>query len=360
MSEKESGVLSDEPCAGAEPRGRRFWLGVACALLGGTFWGFSGSCAQFLLSVYGVDSLFIVMFREVGASAILLAVVAVRYRARFAAMLHAPGQALRVAVFGATLFLCQITYVVAIGHSNAGTVTVLQSANVILIMVAVCLKGRTLPRATELLGLVAAIAATWLIATGGDASELVMPLPALLWGLGTAVTAAVYTMYPQKLFKQWGSFCVTAGGMTVGAIISICSAGVLAATGNPVPVPQMDATGWFVLALVVVVGTFGSFALFLHGVSIVGSVTGSLLGCIEPVSATVVSALWLGTAFSGADLAGLVLMVGSVFLATFAPKRASRDAMEGEPAFDANTSKRKGDAPASSAQVEQRTDGERE
>ena len=57
--------------------------------------------------------------------------------------------------------------------------------------------------------------------------------------------------------------------------------------------------------------------------------TGSLLGCIEPVSATIVSAVWLGTVFSGADLVGLVLMIGSVFLVTLAPKRdAKRDATD--------------------------------
>ena len=68
--------------------------------------------------------------------------------------------------------------------------------------------------------------------------------------------------------------------------------------------------------LIIVVGTFAAFALYLHGVSIVGSVKGSLLGAIEPVSATAFSALWLGTAFSGADWAGFVLMIAMIFLVT--------------------------------------------
>ena len=62
--------------------------------------------------------------------------------------------------------------------------------------------------------------------------------------------------------------------------------------------------------------TFAAFALYLHGVSIVGSVQGSLLGAIEPVSATAFSALWLGTAFSGADWVGFVLMMAMIFLVT--------------------------------------------
>ena len=307
--------------AGAPAFGARFWFGVACTLSGGALWGFSGSCAQFLLDGYGIDPLFTVVFREAGAAVLLLAIVAARYRARFVAMLRIPGEAARVALFGVALFACQTTYVVAIGMSNAGTVTVLQSANVVIVMLVACLIARSLPHPSELLGLVAAIVATWLIATGGDIGALVLPMPALLWGLGTAVSAAVYTMYPRRLFGRWGSFCVTAGGMAVGAIVSCLVAGGFALAGSPVPVPDMDATGWVVLCLIAALGTFGAFALFLHGVSIVGSVTGSLLGCIEPVSATVVSAVWLGTAFSGADLAGLLLMIAAVFLVTLRPSR---------------------------------------
>ena len=79
------------------------------------------------------------------------------------------------------------------------------------------------------------------------------------------------------------------------------------------------------LAAFVVVGTFAAFALYLHGVSVVGSVEGSLLGAVEPVSATVFSALWLGTAFTGSDLAGCALMIGMVFLVTTGAPPAEKE-----------------------------------
>ena len=69
-------------------------------------------------------------------------------------------------------------------------------------------------------------------------------------------------------------------------------------------------------AAFVLVGTFAAFALYLHGVSVVGSVQGSLLGAVEPVSATLFATLWLGTAFTGADLAGCALMIAMIFLVT--------------------------------------------
>ena len=76
------------------------------------------------------------------------------------------------------------------------------------------------------------------------------------------------------------------------------------------------------MALTVVVGTCAAYGLFLRGISIVGPVRGNMLGAAEPVSATVISALWLGTAFSWADWAGLVLMVVTILL--IARQAASR------------------------------------
>ena len=46
----------------------------------------------------------------------------------------------------------------------------------------------------------------------------------------------------------------------------------------------------------------------------VGPVQGSQLGAIEPVSATVCSALIMGTTFLAADWVGLVLMVATIII----------------------------------------------
>ena len=74
---------------------------------------------------------------------------------------------------------------------------------------------------------------------------------------------------------------------------------------------------WAIFALgLVVVGTIGGYGFYLHGVSVVGPVKGALLGAIEPVSATAIAALWLGTAFTGFDLTGMVLMCVMVAFVT--------------------------------------------
>ncbi|QOS69551.1 EamA family transporter [Eggerthella guodeyinii] len=296
---------------------RRHLRGVLCALVGAGLWGFSGACAQYLLASYDITPSFITAVRMLGAGALFLIVLAMRNRGLLAAMLRDGRTLGQLAVFGGVgLFLCQITYTIVIGYTNAGTATVLQTTGIAFVMLFTCAATRRLPRVREAVGLVAAIAATWLIATQGDPSALYLPLVGLAWGIANGLSVAFYIMYPKRLFARWGSFAVTGIGMLFGGVVAtaVYLGGV--ALGEPLALPSLDAMGVAVFAAFIVVGTFAAFALYLHGVSVVGSVEGSLLGAIEPVSATVFATLWLGTAFTGADLAGCALMIAMIFLVT--------------------------------------------
>lgn len=291
--------------------------GVASALVGAGLWGFSGACAQYLLTNYAVTPSFLTAVRMLGAGVLFLLVLVVRNRAQLVAMLGDWRTLGQLVVFGGVgLFLCQITYTIVIGYTNAGTATVLQTTGIAFVMLFTCAFMRRLPRLREVVGLVAAIVATWLIATQGDPSALYLPLAGLVWGIANGLSVAFYIMYPKKLFARWGSFAVTGLGMLLGGVVAAAVYFGGVALGEPFVLPTLDAMGAAVLAAFVAVGTFAAFALYLHGVSLVGSVEGSLLGAIEPVSATVFATLWLGTAFTGADLVGCALMVAMVFLVT--------------------------------------------
>ena len=295
--------------------------------MGASLWGFSGTCSQFLLHNYAISSLFITVVRMLGAGALFAVVIAIRYRKQAAEMLGSGWARRRIALFGiAGLFLSQITYLIAIGYTNAGTTTVLQATNIVMIMVATCVIVKRWPRATELAGLVMAFASCFIIATQGDIGTLNMPVEGLLCGLASAVAAAGYTMYGGPLYPKWGSFTVVGMGMILGGVVALCLWGFAFAFpgidaftngGNPhgsALIPTMDAWGWFVLVVVAVLGTFFAFFLFLNGVSIVGSVQGGQLGSIEPVSACVCSMVLTGTVFTNYDWIGLALMVGTILL----------------------------------------------
>lgn len=88
------------------------------------------------------------------------------------------------------------------------------------------------------------------------------------------------------------------------------------AAGEQMVLPALDVPGLAALAGVIVLGTCLAFWLYLRGIALVGSMKASMLGAAEPVAATVLSAVWLGTAFSTADWAGLALMVGTILISS--------------------------------------------
>lgn len=305
---------------------RRFWRGVVAALIGGAMWGFSGTCAQYLYQHYEIDPLFITWVRMLGSGILFLILLASTQRGKLRAIAGDRRELGRLALFGiAGLFLCQFTYTTSVNATNAGTATVLQSLNTVFILAATCLMMRRAPRAMEIGGLVLALVATWLIATKGNLTALMIPPAGLAWGLINAASCTFYIMYPKHLFARWGSLPVTGIGMIIGGIAAVAIWGLGGLWGGAPFVPELGLDGVLVLAAIVVIGTLAAFGLYLHGVSIVGSVKGGLLGTTEPASAMVFAALWLGTMFTWADWIGLVLMVAMIFLVTLSGSKEAGD-----------------------------------
>ncbi len=212
--------------------------------------------------------------------------------------------------------------------TNAGTATVLQATCTVFVMLFTCLRARRLPRPADFAGLVAALAAAALIATQGDWGVIVLPAAGLAWGIANALSETLYIMAPQRLYGRWDRVTIIGVGMVVsGAAAAIMWLATAAASLSPASgaaplVPALDAVGWLALiGGVGVLGTFAAFGLFLYGVSLVGSVKGSLLGVAEPVGAMVIAAVWLGTPFSAADWGGLVLMAAMIALVSLSGSR---------------------------------------
>lgn len=334
----------------------RFWLGAACALAGATLWGFSGACIQFLVEGYAVSSAFISFTRAATAAVLFLALVLATRREALLSLLGSRAARRTLVLFGVGLYLSQITYAISIEMTNAGTATVLQATCTVFVMLFTCLRARRLPRPADFAGLVAALAAAALIATQGDWGVIVLPAAGLAWGIANALSETLYIMAPQRLYGRWDRVTIIGVGMVVSGVaaaivwLAAAAAAAVPAAGAAAPidaspvaaaqaaaassfsapgaaplVPALDAVGWLALiGGVGVLGTFAAFGLFLYGVSLVGSVKGSLLGVAEPVGAMVIAAVWLGTPFSAADWGGLVLMAAMIALVSLSGSREKR------------------------------------
>ena len=68
------------------------------------------------------------------------------------------------------------------------------------------------------------------------------------------------------------------------------------------------------MAVVVVLGTVLSFSFYMEGVRMIGAAKASLLASVEPVTATIASALIMHVVFAGMDVLGIVCILGAVLL----------------------------------------------
>lgn len=303
----------------ARARGRSIWRGAACTLAGAALWGVSGTCMQLLTTAGALPAALVTLLRTAIGGLILVTFLFVCKRDQLRAVLRCGRDILPLGVFTVALYANQLCYAETVRLTNAGTATVLQMLSAIAVMAFVCVVGRRPPRVREAIGLMIALVATALIATQGNLSSLSMPPDGLTWGLVTAAATAVYILVPKYsgIYERYGAVVVVGVSMLACFFLALPGYAIQGGSLGEAAglLGSLDVVGWLVLIVGLgAVGTALAYALYLSGVSMVGPVAGSLLAAVEPVSATVVSALALGTAFSGCDIIGMVLMCVMVFL----------------------------------------------
>ena len=247
--------------------------------------------------------------RQILAGLLFMAVVVTRDRARLVKLWTTPADRKQLLLFTAFgLLFNQFCYLSAVRLTNAGTATVLQCLQLVIIMGYTCVIDRRMPRTREVIGIGLALGGTFLIATGGDPTSLNISPLGLAAGLMCAVSAACMAVIPAKILPEYGSPIVTGSAMLTAGVISCVFVQPWA------HVPVLDAAGVEALAVFVVIGSFFAYMLYMQGVKDIGSVRASLIGTVEPVSATITSAVMLGTVFLPTDLIGFAMIIVMMFL----------------------------------------------
>lgn len=295
----------------------KIWY-IMLALFGGIFWGFSGTCGQFLFQIKGFASDWLTTIRMLSSGLILLAVAMFSRRERqdLRSMLCNRRDLLLVICFGTVgIAPCQYCYLTAIQYSNSGTATVLQYLGPVLIMLLVCVREQRLPSARETIAVILAISGTVQIATHGNLQELMISPQSLFWGLLSAVGYVLYAMIPSGLMSRHSSINVTCMGMLFGSIPLLLLVQPWRSTVH------FDSGAWLGISGIVIIGTVLAYTMFISSIGGIGPANSSLIACIEPVSATVFSVLWLKTRFELIDLLGFAMIIGTVLLLSWPAKK---------------------------------------
>ena len=169
--------------------------------------------------------------------------------------------------------------------------------------------NKKLPPIYQVLGILGALVGLFLLLTNGKLDELLVSNAALLSGLALGFAFAFYTVYPVKIMNEWGVMPVVAWSMIVGgSAIGIASGFWQWEQWAILLEPQL-------LAMMLGVIFFGTiaFVLFLGSITYITPVETSVLSSMEPLTATVISILWLGRTLEPFQMLGIVVML--VFVA---------------------------------------------
>lgn len=289
--------------------------GILCASIGAVSWGFSGTCSQYLFMHYEVSSTWLTTVRMLGAGLLLLLVTVPRQREQVRQLLSDKHDVIQLLFFAVTgLLLCQFAYLSAIQYSNSGTAAVLQETSILITSCYMCLKMRKAPTPKLILCIILALSGVFIMATSGNIHALVISPLALFWGMGAAAGASAYPILSESLVQRWGSRIVTGFGLFIGGTVFCLASQAWKLT------PQLDGMGIFMVLVIILVGTVGAFTLYLVGIGILGPVRTKLIGCLEPLSATVIGAAWLHSKFTKYDLIGFACILVMVFIYNYQPK----------------------------------------
>lgn len=285
--------------------------GTIIALAGAACWGFSGCCGEFLFTEKHLEVLWVVPWRMLFAGLILMLTGFVLNGKKNLTIFQNKKDTLYTAIFGLCgVLMSQCTYFFAVSTSNAATATVLQNLAPVLVLLVVCVARRKRPTLTEIAAIFLTVFGVFLIGTHGNFRQLQMTPQGLFWGVMAAVSAMLYSTMSGSIIRKYGTCQILGYAMTIGGIASSL---VLQPWKMPVVIDAGVLGGMFV---VIVIGSALAYGLFLSGVSIVGPLKGSLYGSMEPVSAIIISVVWLGARFHPMDFIGFALvLVGAGILA---------------------------------------------
>ena len=292
--------------------------GMLITSLGASMWGLCAVAGKYVMGTKGVDPVWMVTLRLITAGTILLVIAYLKSKGQglFAIWKDkkSVGRLLVIAIFA--FAICQVSYFGAINLANAGIVTAIQQTAPVFVLLWVLILEKRGPQKVEILVLVVVIFGAFVLATGGDVGSLVLPLSALVLGLISAVTCAMYTVLPGKLIERYGTFYAVGWGMLLAGILLIPVSKLWIVSGT------WDMKTVLAFGFVVIFGTVTAFASFLYGITIVGPLTGSILGLIEPVVAAFASVLLLKQGFTVTDIIGIVaILSGVTILAIYKEKK---------------------------------------
>lgn len=283
--------------------------GILLALLAGILWGITGPLGQFLFDEKTITPEWLVTCRLIVSGTVILLGMFVKRRWEIFTIWKDKKDAVHMIVYSvAGMMAVQYSFFVAVEASNGGTATVLQYTNPVMIILYLALFQKVRPKSKEVAAVLLALAGIFLLSTNGNLHTLVITPKGLFMGLLCAVFTCFYSMLPRRLMEKYDEVMVCGWSMFIGGI-------VLAIWKNPWEVGAgADYQVWGLFGMLVLFGTVIPFIASLKAIMLSGPMYANVLASIEPVVASFLTFLFLGTTFGGFEILGFGCIILTIVM----------------------------------------------
>lgn len=283
--------------------------GILLALLAGILWGITGPLGQFLFDEKTITPEWLVTCRLIVSGIVILLGMFVKRRWEIFTIWKDKKDAVHMVIYSvAGMMAVQYSFFVAVEASNGGTATVLQYTNPVMIILYLALFQKVRPKSKEVAAVLLALVGIFLLSTNGNLHTLVITPKGLFMGQLCAVFTCFYSMLPRRLMEKYDEVMVCGWSMFIGGI-------VLAIWKNPWEVGAgADCQVWGLFGMLVLFGTVIPFIASLKAIMLAGPMYANVLASIEPVVASFLTFLFLGTTFGGFEILGFGCIILTIVM----------------------------------------------
>lgn len=283
--------------------------GMVLAAIASVMWGISGTVLQFISQTENIPASWFLSARTLISGVIILVISLFVYGKKTFSVFTSWRQTmflLAYGIFGLAANL--LTFYHSIQLGNSAMATILQYLSPLFIVIGSIVIERQWPLRSDMLAFVVAMVGIFLAITKGNISSLSVPLPALLWGLGSGITAAFYVVLPRPVVAEHPPFVVLGWGTLI--------AGIIFNIHQPVWVgaPKLSFSLVLAIGAVILLGTILPFGTLLYSLNFAPSDVVSIMDAIQPLATTILSVIFFSLHLTWIEVIGLILVVVGIYI----------------------------------------------
>jgi len=296
------------------------YYGYIMVVVAAAFWASLGVIARFIYA-HEIDTFTLVTGRSLFSFILIAVFLLITNRDAIKIETNHIPKFMFFGIFGlASNFFC---FLVAIKYTTVATASILLfTYPAIVCFVSAIIFKETLDRDKILALILTAIGCFFAI--GGHAPKaLNLNARGVLWGLGTALSMVVYTIYGNTLLKTYSSYTLCFWGFLFSALTFIVM--------RPMSIVYLftsSAYSIFMIFIAALIPTFLAYTLYIVAVDLIGPSKASIMGNLEPVLAAVYSFVFLNETLTILQWVGILIVVFAVCLLSIKSQRTEPSRLE--------------------------------